>query len=851
VPGSEFTDADHVYCLARVAKAVDDLHVDHPANQIRGVVVTDHALCTPDDTTVRPPHAALVGARRALLNEQPAAAWRLLDLAEPFVAESLGSAATESFSSAMLFADEADEVAIRGERHWGVRIDQGLHEHLDRRAQTAPLTDPERSFEAEVPQSRLLTDLGLRETDRVAPGPGEVELRMETVGLNYKDAMKVLGVLTEKELRDTYFGMTVAMEGSGIVSRVGPGVDQVAVGDRMMVCARDILRRYVTMPVDSGATLPHHLEPGEHYDPLTCGSKLPYLTAEFGLRTLARLQPGETVLIHGAAGGMGMAAVQVALHIGARVIATAGTEERRDVVRELGVEHVLNSRSAAFVDEIADLTGGRGVDVVYSSAPGEILRQNFRVAAEFGRIVDIGKADIYGGGVIDLQPFDRNLTFIAVDMDRAMAHDPEILRTHLRIAQQRLREGTYRYLPYVAYPVSELAAAFESVARSDQIGRVVLDLREENPPVRPRIDHPRIDPQGEYLVTGGFGGFGLATARWLVGEGARRLILAGRGGATSDQARAQLAEFASAGVEVVRERLDISDYDAVAKLVARHRSELRGIFHAAGVVDNLPFTQITRDTVRDLFTKVRGAEHLDRAVSAAGIELDMFVLYSSISALGCIVPQIGYAEANSALDALAATRQRRGAAALAVNWGFMSGGGMADTSEALVAYVKALGFRPLDMDRGATLLRECLALDTAQAVVADIDWEVWTRGARPSIETLRFRQLLADAGVGGGSGSTLRTDVVALPTQERADYVAQRLADQLAVVLGVEADTINIDEPVTDLGMDSLMAVEFGARTEKALDVKISALELSRGLSLRGLGTKVAGQLADDTPAAA
>nr|WP_280350286.1 acyl carrier protein [Nocardia abscessus] len=157
------------------------------------------------------------------------------------------------------------------------------------------------------------------------------------------------------------------------------------------------------------------------------------------------------------------------------------------------------------------------------------------------------------------------------------------------------------------------------------------------------------------------------------------------------------------------------------------------------------------------------------------------------------------------------------------------------------------------MDRATALLRECLALDTAQVAVADIDWTVWSRVARPSTDTRRFRELLADIGVGGEAGGTLRAEILTLPTEQRADFVAQRLADQLAVVLGVDTDTVNIDEPVTDLGMDSLMAMEFGARTEKELDVKISALELSRGLSLRGIGAKVVSQFAEpgDAQAAA
>ncbi|MFF7942352.1 SDR family NAD(P)-dependent oxidoreductase [Nocardia gamkensis] len=842
--GTALDGARNVYWLARVANAIEHLLADAPQVRVHSVVVTENALCTPADTAVQVSHGALVGARRALLNEQPAAAWRLVDTE---------AQATAPPTDLVLAEDALDEIGVRGDDHWAVRLDRNFGTHLDERNRAVPLSDPEASFVVEIPKSRLLSDLALRRVDRVAPGPGEIEVRMETAGLNYKDAMKVIGVLTEKELAGTYFGTTVGMEGSGVVERVGPGVTGVAVGDRMMVCAKDIFRKYVTMPVDAGATLPHQLLPGEDYDPLTCGSGLPFLTAEFGLRTLARLRPGETVLVHGAAGGMGMAAVQVALDIGATVIATAGTPERRAQVRLLGAQHVLNSRSADFVDEIADLTGGRGVDVVYSSAPGEILRQNFRVAAEFGRVVDIGKADIYTGGVIDLGPFDRNLTFFSVDMDRALAHDPELLRTPMRASHAALRSGTYRYLPYTAYPVSELAAAFESVARSDQIGRVVLDLREEQPMVRPELAHPRIDPDGCYLVTGGFGGFGLATARWLVAEGARKLVLVGRSGASTPQARDQVAAFTAAGVAVIEERVDIADYAATAALVDRIRSvaPLRGIFHAAGVVNNLPIPQITPESLDELFAKVRGAQHLDRAVEAAGIELDMFVLYSSISALGCITPQVGYAAANAALDALAADRRARGAAALAVNWGFMSGGGMADKTEALADYVKSIGFLPIDMDRATALLRECLALDSAQVAVADIDWTVWSRVARPSTDTRRFGQLLADIGVGGEAGGTLRAEILTLPTEQRADFVAQRLADQLAVVLGVDTDAVNIDEPVTDLGMDSLMAMEFGARTEKELDVKISALELSRGLSLRGIGAKVVSQFAEPADAQA
>ncbi|MBB5916368.1 acyl transferase domain-containing protein/NADPH:quinone reductase-like Zn-dependent oxidoreductase/acyl carrier protein [Nocardia transvalensis] len=852
VAGGDLDGMHNVDGLARVAQAVKQLlslddseqprESEAPRAEIRAVVVTENALCLPIDRFARLEHAALAGGRRELLNELPAGQWRLVDT-EP------GSAAADVLEQ--IYADTlVDEVALRAGACWTIRWRRTLGAHLARWNAPAPLTDPDRSFRLDIPRSRLLPELALRTTDRIAPGPEEIEIRMQAVGLNYKDTLKVLGVLTERELDGTFFGTEIGMDGYGVVERVGSAVTGVSPGDEISVVAPGIVRRYVTLRPDTGATTAMDIFPPGAFDPLHCTSVMPLFTAEIGLGELARVRPGETVLVHGAAGGMGMAAVQVALRMGARVIATAGTDERRAQVRALGAHEVLNSRSVSFVDEVLRLTGREGVDVVYSSAPGEILQQNFRVAGEFGRIVDIGKADIYGAGTIDLRPFDRNLSFFAVDIDRILARRPEQVRHAARRVVDALFHGEYRPLPNMVFGLDRLTEAFETVARSAQVGRVVLDLREDTPAVRHIPREVEIDPAASYLVTGGFGAFGLATARHLVRRGVRHLVLAGRRGATTDAAREQLRLFTEQGVDVREERVDVADYDAVSALVARIQSSgapLRGVIHAAGVVNNTEIPEVTAESLREIFEpKVAGAMNLDRATTEADVDLDLFVLYSSASGIAGLSPQLGYASANSVLDALAWTRRAQGRTAVSVDWGFMRGdGGMAD-SRAVSRYAEMTGYGSLDMDFAAVLLWECLRLDVPQCAVLDIDWAQWALAHRSSARAPRFVELVTAAGGGAGGTGALRAEILAIDAEQRGEVVAWLLAEQLAIVLGVDADTVDLDTPTSEIGLDSLMAMEFGARVVKSLGVKMSVLSIGAGLSLGGLGTKIAAQIAQE-----
>lgn len=806
---------------------------------VQAVLVSKNAFLAPGDRDLDLDQAALVGARRVLANEQHPAKWSLVDLP--------AAVSAEEVTAEIGAISRAEEVAVRQGLRWTQRMRRSLPELVAPWEEPFEPTDPEVAYEVQIPDTRTLKDIKLRACDRIEPGPRQVEVRVETVGLNYKDPLKVLGILTERELGKTYFKLEPGMEGFGVITRVGSQVTEVRVGESIAVAERGLLRRYLTFDLDGGAAWEPiadvHLQRDE-FDPLAVGSGVPFFTAGYAFYKLADVRPGETVLIHGAAGGMGMAAVQVAANMGAVVYATAGSEERRRAALDLGATAAFDSRSVGFVDDILQITEGRGVDVIYNSLPGEMIAQNFAVAGEFCRIIEIGKADIYFGGATDLKPFSGNLSFHSIDMDRMLRLRPEIFRELRRECTEMLTAGKLTPLPYTRFPIEEVVGAFEAVFRAEHMGRIVLDLRDQTPTLLPRKPEPApVRPGHSYLITGGFGGFGLATARSLARAGATHLILASRSGAATEVARAQIEALRAADVDVWEEQVDISDYDQVADLIAKVEASghpLRGVFHAAAVAHDEVIADISAESLRKVFRpKVQGALNLDKATREHDVPLDHFVLYSSISGLIGIVPQLTYAAANSVLDGLAASRRAAGLPALSVSWGAMSGGGMAE-SDAIVKFLDSVGLRRLNMDMGAAFMRECSRFPLSHVAIAGIDWGVLRTPLPSTAKSTRFAHLSAEAAAVSNEQAAFRAAVLALPEEERGPMVTKELAKELANVLKVDVDSIDPKGPIADLGIDSLMAVEFAARAGKQLNIQISAFQFTPDLTLEAVGARVA-----------
>ncbi|MFR9754069.1 SDR family NAD(P)-dependent oxidoreductase, partial [Nocardia sp. 004] len=848
VAGPGYGEVDALWTLRRIAVATEEFldtwQQEHGVEtEILGddtfyaSLITENACTHPESAIApNPGQTALAGARRVIVNEQPKLRWRLIDLDDHVTDATL---TTELTIPGAFTYDHADEVFLHDGSRWVTVAQPTLQDRLDALDEPAPLTDPEANFRLELPKTKTFSRLGWRQCERRAPGPGEVEVKMTAFGLNYKDAMKVMGVLGERELAGTYYGTEPGMEGVGVVTRVGEGVTEPQVGDQVSVLCQSMIRRYNTLDADRTFSFPDDIEPG------WISNISSFLSAVYALEELARVRPGETVLVHGAAGGVGSAAIQIAKAHGARVIGAASTDERRAYVIEQGADHVVNSRSLDFVDEVLALTDGEGADVVINSAPGEILVQNFDVAAEFGRIVELGKADIYFGGALELRHFDKNIAYFSLDLDRLLARQRKAFTARTIETFQRFLadKNRYRPLPYQLYGTANIAQAFEEVARSTQIGRVVLDMTEDAPLVRPPLPEIIIDADAQYLITGGFGGFGMAIGRWLVDKGARHLTLLGRRGATTDEARDQLTAWEHQGIDVVTETVDVTDADAIATVIARADTPehpLKGIFHTAGVLDDKRIIDMDRPGLDKVYrTKVHGAYALRDGVVATGARLDQFVLFSSGTALFGSLGQYSYVAANLALEMYAQMLAQQGVPALAAGWGHMSGGGMA-ADEGIARYLHNVGFETMDMNDGPPYLEQILRLGIPRCTPCPTNWSRIKSLGYQLVLTGRLEGMIAAEAQHASAAARLRAELAALDETQRANVVAHMLAEQLAAVMGVSAETIDLTVPVPELGLDSLMAVEFGAIINQSLDVDLASLKLGRSFSLEQAGATMA-----------
>ncbi len=526
--------------------------------------------------------------------------------------------------------------------------------------------------EPRAPASRLEKGEGIgldrirwMPVERRPPGPGQVEIAVAATGLNFRDVMWGLSVLPDEMLEDGLAGPALGLECAGHIVATGANVEGLNPGDAVVAITGGAFATHVTVDTGTVARVPEGL-------PLEAAVTIPvaFLTAYYALVTCARLTRGEWVLIHGGAGGVGLAALQVARWRGARVIATASSVEKRDLAAALGAEHVFDARAHGFVDGVRRATGG-GVAVVLNSLSGEAMELTVGLLAPFGRFVELGKRDFLANTHIGLRPFRNNLTYFGVDLDQLMLAQPDKGRQLFKEVIDLIAEGEFSPLPYRAFRAREFIDAMRLMQQSGHVGKIVITPPEASElGIAPRR---RFKPAADktHLVTGGCGGFGLATARWLAERGARHLVLAGRSGAASPEAREALASLAASGVNVHAEALDIADAASVEKLIqkiGRTLPPLAGVFHAAMVLDDALIANLDAERLKKVLApKVTGAENLDRLTR--DLPLDYFVLFSSATTAIGNPGQGSYVAANGFLEGLA--RQRRAARlpALAVAWG--------------------------------------------------------------------------------------------------------------------------------------------------------------------------------------
>ena len=694
---------------------------------------------------------------------------------------------------------------------------------------------------AEIPVIGALDSIVLRPTERRALGPHEVEVAVEAASLNFRDVVVATGVVQGLEASDTFGGRRLGIDCAGTVTRCGANVTHVKPGDAVLGIAQGTFASYVVTDAALVVRRPPRLSAAE-------ASTIPvaFVTVWYALRRLAQLRAGEAVLVHAASGGVGLAAIQIAQSIGARIFATAGSPAKRQFVEALGVESVMDSRTHDFADEVRQRTGGRGVDVVLNSLPGEAIARGFSALAPYGRFVELGKADIYQNHRLDLGPFRKNLSLFAVDLDRMCFERPADIGEMLQEVVDAFSAGVLRPPPCTEFDMNHLADAMRFMAQAKHIGKVVVNVGTTVGLRAPVPEHPPIRPDATYLITGGLGGLGLVVGHWLVEHGARSLVLAGRSAPSADAA-AKVAELGRSGARVDVVSVDVSNAIDVRRLVEqikRNLPPLRGIVHAAMVLDDRGLADLDADSMaRVMAPKVLGAWHLHEATLED--DLEFFVSYSSITSLLGNPLQANYAAANAFLDAFATWRRGQGRPATTVNWGVIAGAGYVARHREVESYLNRQGYMSFTPEETLEVLSELLRHDAASVMAARIDWARFGDvGGRASLSP-QIRHLVPAAADEAAplAGGSLRAMLADASPATRIERVEEYLRRQIAELLGASAAALDVERPIIDLGLDSLIAVELTLALERDLGVEIAGATLLGGLTIRKLASDVLGRM--------
>ena len=782
----------------------------------------------------KPNQAAVWGLGRVIMNEYPQLNGHLVDIHPD--CELPG----ERLARELLAADKEEEVLLTPCGRYVPRM-MTTAAAAARQTLSTVHTDKQASvLSFDAPGSlRNLRWMPLPDKELL---PHEVEITPSAVGLNFRDVMYAMGLLSDEAVENGFAGPTIGMELSGYVTRVGSDVCDFKKGDAVLGFAP---AAYASAVRTSASALTHK---PDHFS-FEAAATIPatFFTAYYALCVLANLRAGERILIHGGAGGVGLAAIQIAQHIGAEIFATAGSDEKREVLRLLGVQHVLDSRSLVFADQIMTLTGGEGVDVVLNSLAGEAMMRSVGTLRPFGRFLELGKRDFYENSRLGLRPFRNNISYFGIDADQLMQARPDLTCRVFAEVMQLLQQGVLQPLPYRAFPAQQIEEAFRYMQQAKQIGKILVTFPEGVPAPQTQAlrDDLHLDPQAAYVIAGGTSGLGFATARWMVTKGARKLLLISRSGKLADDALQAEARYwqDSLNVQVITEHCDITDMNAVSSLFGRLAAEkhnIKGIVHSAMVIaDGLIANQDKQRFQQALAPKIAGAWNLHCASSS--LPLDFFVVYSSATTLLGNPGQANYVAGNTFLESLVGLRRAQGLPACYMAWGPLDDVGfLARNTETKEAIQSRIGGSSISSVQAMSALERVILDGAAGEALLWLDWEAVQR-VMPAAKAQRYLELQLQMGSSHNrkGNDDLRSQLLLVDHDAAIELVGNALQGEIARILHLSRDKIQLNTPVISMGMDSLMGMELGLSVEESFGVKLPVMVLAEGASIHMLAERI------------
>ncbi|AFZ33823.1 Phenylalanine racemase (ATP-hydrolyzing), Mycocerosate synthase [Stanieria cyanosphaera PCC 7437] len=695
-------------------------------------------------------------------------------------------------------------------------------------------------LQLEITKRGTLDNLQWQPTTRRQPNNGEVEIKVHSVGLNFRDILNALGMYPGEAGK-------LGLECSGEIVAVGKKVDQLKVGDEIIAIASGSFSNYVTVDANLVIAKPTSLS-------FTEAATIPtaFLTAYYCLHHLAEIKPGDKILIHSAAGGVGLAAIQLAKQVGAEIFATASLS-KWEYLQSLGIKHIFNSRSLDFANKIFSLTAGKGIDIVLNSLSGEFISKSLSVLNPDGCFIEIGKKDIWDKNQIEtIQP---NVSYFLVDLIEVTQQQPELIQSMLCDLITQFNNGSFQPLPCKQFSQQDVTAAFRYMQQAKHIGKIVIQNSQFNCMGELLFAH-----NASYLITGGLGALGLEVTQWMIEKGAKHLILISRN-QPSQNAQATINQLQQNGTTIQVIQADIADLEAVNKIIQKYYNTeeqknfsssplhpLKGIIHAAGIIDDGAIINLTKEKFTKVISpKVQGAWNLHQATQ--NLSLDFFVMFSSAASILGSSGQANYCAANAFLDNLAHYRRSLGLPALTINWGAWDEIGMA-TNTKLFSNTKLIGkvveerknkivnlnahqsdeefnnsfkipgMGKIQPKQGIEILEYLLSTDAIQVGILPIDWSKWQQQLplfanfinhkKNEVEVIKQSEILQQL-------------EIAQPS-ELKPILINYLCTEVGQILGLNSsDTIDIEQGFTELGIDSLSSVELRNKLQTNLQCKLSS----------------------------
>ncbi|KAL8734235.1 MAG: hypothetical protein Q9181_003294 [Wetmoreana brouardii] len=676
----------------------------------------------------------------------------------------------------------------------------------------------------------------------------KIRIEIKAMGVNFKDVVVALGQIEG----------TLGNDCSGIVTEIGSKVTNVSVGDRVCALGRETFSNFLECSALHAVRIPSGM-------PLTDAASIPavFCTAYYSLVAVARLQRGESILIHAAAGGVGQAAIMLSQMIGAQIYASVGSEEKKEhLIATYGLrsDHIFSSRSPLFGQQLREMTDGQGVDVILNSLGGELLRTTWDCVAKYGRFVELGKLDIDRNSRLEMATFSRSTTFASVDLGMLREDKPVLIQTLLVEVMDLFRSGSIGNIsPIKVLPIDALGSALHDLQRGKTMGKTVIEpLPGQRVQVMPAISgHPLIRPDATYIITGGLGGLGRSMTKWLVQQGAKSIALLSRSAHGSAHAEALINEYGATDVNVSVMQCDVGDEDQVRKVMERCSQSMppiRGVIHGAMVLHDKLFEQINIDEYETIMRpKVQGAWNLHKSLQK--INVDFFVMLASAAGILGTRGQAVYASTSTFLGAFARWRQAQNLPANTLYLGAVSEVGyVADNSDRQAAINTTYGDKGLTEREFLAFLRAAidhqhstpeiytsLALgggssDTNVYWASDAKFAHLRRAALASQDEGSNRSAAPD----DQAPRSLAQHLQSVDSLEAArEKISNRLKSKLCSLLMVEEDDIDVTKAVATYGLDSFVAVEFRNWIAREAAAGIQLLDLMTSKSFGDLAALV------------